>query len=91
MATLFQRLRDVLVRQSQIGKLKLDATFVRRERDALLMQLGETALQLLARGELSEHPALGELLAELRRLDERRERDLRQVDAIRTEFGPEPS
>jgi hypothetical protein len=37
------RIRDAVVRSSQIGKIKLDATFLRRERDRLVKQLGEEA------------------------------------------------
>ena len=32
------RIRNALVRSSQVAKLKLDATFLRRERDRLLME-----------------------------------------------------
>jgi len=79
------RIRNALVRSSQVAKLKLDATFLRRERDRLLMQLGEAALTLLDSGEISEHPALATLLADARALEQRLEDSLRQIDEIHQE------
>jgi hypothetical protein len=74
-----------VVRSSQVAKLKLDATFLRRERDGLLRKLGEAALTLLNSGDLAEHPALGALLADARKLEERLEEALRQIEEIHSE------
>jgi hypothetical protein len=43
----FEELRDAVVRTSQVAKTKLDASFLRRERDRLLHQLGTDYLQLI--------------------------------------------
>lgn len=37
-------IRDVIVRGSQAGKAKIDAQLLKRQRDKLLMKLGERAL-----------------------------------------------
>jgi len=79
------RIRNALVRSSQVAKLKLDATFLRRQRDNLLMELGEAALTLLDAGELAAHPALATLLSDARALEERLEEALRQIDEIHRE------
>jgi hypothetical protein len=81
------RLRNVLVRSSQVAKLKLDATFLRRERDNLLMKLGEAALTLLNSGELEQHPALATLLGDARALEEKLDEALRQLEEIHGETG----
>jgi hypothetical protein len=86
------RLRDAVVRVAHIGKLKLHANFDRRERDELVLRLGETVLDLLQRGEIAEHEALSGLLAAIRQLDARREEALRTAEALKSELGtPEPT
>jgi len=79
------RFRNAVVRSSQVAKLKLDATFLRRERDNLLLKLGEAALGLLNSGDLTEHPALAMLLADARALEQRLDEALRQIDEIHRE------
>ena len=44
-------IRDVIVRGSQAGKAKLDAQLLKRQRDKLLMQIGEAVMADHKRGE----------------------------------------
>ena len=91
MANPLDQLRDVVVRFAQIGKLKLDVNFLRRDRDALIQRLGEAAFDLLDRRELVDHPALSELVSAIRAIDARRTEGLRAAEAIRSEIVAEPS
>ena len=43
-------IRDVIVRGSQAGKAKLDAQFLKRQRDKLLVQIGEAVIEDHKRG-----------------------------------------
>jgi hypothetical protein len=43
-------IRDVIVRGSQAGKAKLDAQLLKRQRDKLLAQIGERAVEEHRRG-----------------------------------------
>ena len=80
------RLRDALVRTSQIGKLKLDAVFLRRERDRLIQRLGEAALTLVETGDIAEHPGLADALVDIRALDQKLNETLRGISAIQREL-----
>lgn len=42
----FDELKDVVVRSSNAGKAKLDATFLKRQRDKLLAEIGERLLEV---------------------------------------------
>jgi hypothetical protein len=79
------RLRHVLVRSSQIGKLKLDATFLRRERDGVVQELGEAALRLMREGALPIPEALKGLYDEATALDDKIESGGRLVEEMRKE------
>ena len=46
----FGELKDVVVRNSQIGKIKLDTQALRRDRDLLLQRLGEACLEAIKTG-----------------------------------------
>jgi len=76
------RIRDAVVRSSQIGKLKLDATLLRRERDRLIQQLGESALNLIMTTRLSVPEELAPLVKQIQTLESRIEADSRQMAAI---------
>jgi hypothetical protein len=80
-----ERLRHALVRSSQIGKLKLDATFLRRERDGVVQELGEAALRLMREGTLPIHEALKGLYDEATALDDKIESGGRLVEEMRKE------
>lgn len=47
-----EELKDVVVKASQSAKVKLDATFLRRERDRLYQLLGEEVFELIEQGNL---------------------------------------
>jgi hypothetical protein len=76
------RIRDAVVRSSQIGKIKLDATFLRRDRDRLIRQLGEEALNLMLTDRLTVPEELAPLLREIQSLEGKIEADGRQMDQI---------
>ena len=77
--------RDAVIRTAQIGKHKLEATFLRRERDQLVLRLGEAAYQLLQLGDLPLHPRLTDALRALQSLDEKLAAEEREVQAIENE------
>ena len=80
--TQLDRIRDAVVRSSQIGKIKLDATFLRRERDRLVKELGEEALNLMLTERLKVPEELGHLVAEIQVVEGKIEADGRQMDQI---------
>ncbi len=80
-----ERVRDAVVRSSQIGKIKLDATFLRRERDRLVKQLGEEVLNLMLADRLSIPQELEKLVRDIQTVEGRIEADGRQVDEIMQE------
>ena len=80
-----ERLRHALVRSSQIGKLKLDATFLRRERDGVVQELGEAAVRLMRAGTLAIPETLQGLYEEVAALDEKIESGGRLVEEMRKE------
>ncbi|MHB8419996.1 MAG: hypothetical protein ACYDCL_18130 [Myxococcales bacterium] len=80
--TQLERVRDAVVRSSQIGKIKLDATFLRRERDRLVKQLGEEALNLMLADRLPVPQELEALVREVQGLEGRIEADSRQMSEI---------
>jgi hypothetical protein len=55
-------LREAVVKASQTAKGRLDATFLRRERDRLYQQLGEDTYLLIESGKLKPAPALRDTL-----------------------------
>lgn len=93
---LFQRavealgeVRDAVVRSSQLGKLKLDASFLRRERDAVLLRLGEAIYDRVLRRAMDLPEELNGLLRELRALDERLEAHHLEMMAVEEEARAE--
>lgn len=76
--------RSAVVRTSQVGKIKLDATFLRRERDRLFARLGEEVFDLVEAGTLTlpEEPAgLVEQIREVERRLEEQEAEIAAVEA----------
>ncbi len=65
LGTFLVRIRDRVVRRSQIGKEKLDAAFARRELDQRLQDLGERYHVLVAPGVTGVPEDLRALLAEV--------------------------
>jgi hypothetical protein len=80
-----ERLRHVLVRSSQIGKLKLDATFLRRERDSVVHELGEAAIRLMRVAKLAIPEELRGLYEEANALEGKIESGGRLVEEMRKE------
>jgi hypothetical protein len=49
----FDEIKNVIVRSSGAGKAKLDATFLKRQRDKLLAELGARLMELADAGEIT--------------------------------------
>ncbi len=76
------RVREAVVRSSQIGKIKLDSTFLRRERERLVLRLGEEALNLMLADRLAVPPELAPIIKQIEGVERRIEMSGRQVDEI---------
>ncbi|MHB1846410.1 MAG: hypothetical protein ACYCWW_16430 [Deltaproteobacteria bacterium] len=77
-----ERVREAVVRSSQIGKIKLDSTFLRRERERLVAQLGEQALNLMLADRLPIPDELSPLVKEIEGVEGRIAASGKQVDEI---------
>ncbi len=77
--------KDVVVRTSQVGKIKLDASFLRRERDKLLLELGEAVFDRIDEGRLELPEGLGELVARVKELESKLARQEDEIAHVRAE------
>lgn len=78
--------RDVVVRTSQLGKLKMDATFLRKEQDKALQRLGTLIFEQVEEGELTlskEFLPHLELVRSLSRQLQEQEEEMVEVEAGR--------
>lgn len=83
----FDEITDVLVKTSEAGRAKLDATMLRRDRDQALLRLGAQVRADRAEVELPE--AWRAILDEIDRLDARiADEDARFSRVFRPEGGP---
>lgn len=76
--------KDAVVRSSQKGKIKLDAAFLRRERDAAARLLGEEIFRLVEEGRLELPAELEAGVAAIRDFDAKiavQEAELASVEA----------
>ena len=64
-------LRDVVVRSSKEGRLRVDLAVYQRERRDLLEEIGRAVVQLVEAGRLELPEALSLTLVRLRQVDER--------------------
>jgi hypothetical protein len=74
--------RDRVVRRSQMGKRRLDATFTRRELDRKLLELGERFVALVGQGVGAVPAELAALVQEVRGLQERLRMQLQDIAAL---------
>ncbi len=79
------RVREAVVRSSQIGKIKLDSTFLRRDREKLVQKLGEEALNLMLADRLAIPEELSDIVRQIQLLEGKIEAEGRQVDEIMKE------
>jgi hypothetical protein len=77
--------RDVVVRTSQVGKIKLDATFLRRERDRLFARLGEEVYDRVEGGVLEVPGELAGLIEQIRDVETRLEEQEQEIVAVQSE------
>ncbi|WP_373045046.1 hypothetical protein [Vulgatibacter sp.] len=77
--------KDAVVRNSQIGKIKLDASFLRRERDGFVQALGAALYERSERGDIELPADLGELVGRIRALDARLEDQEAELAAVEAE------
>jgi len=77
--------RDAVVRGSQIGKIKLDAAFLRREREAALARFGAAIHARAEAGELALPPELEPLRQAIRDLDDQLAQQDVELEAVEAE------
>jgi hypothetical protein len=65
---IFDRSRDEVVRAAERGRVRLDVFQLRKDREALVMRLGERALELVEAGSV-QHPGLRQVVGEIAALD----------------------
>jgi hypothetical protein len=73
-------LREVVVRSSQEGRLRVDLALYQRERRDLLSELGQAVVGLIDAGRLEAPPELMELVHRLRHVEERVRHDSAMVN-----------
>jgi hypothetical protein len=64
----FDEIKDAIVKSSQAGKAKLDAAFLKRQRERLLAQLGEEVLRAVDEGTATLPASTEETVKRLREL-----------------------
>ncbi len=86
----FAKSRDEVVRSAQLGKVRIDAFQLQRDREHLLQRLGEEAFVLIAGGDLS-HPALEKAFQKIQALDAEVEACQMEIEQMEAELdlGPE--
>jgi hypothetical protein len=72
-------LREVVVRSSQAGRLRVDLALLQREKRDLLCDLGQAALRLADEGKLALPAELAPLARRVRDLEERMKVDAERV------------
>lgn len=83
--------KENIVRSSQIGRYRLDATFQRRERDRLLLRLGEQALQSIEKGEWDPPSPIREAYEGVKAVEDKMalaEQAIGELDRAPPEEGP---
>jgi hypothetical protein len=73
-------LRDVVVRSSQEGRLRVDLALYQRERRDLFAELGQAVIGLVEAGRLALPDELRQLIARLRDVEERIRMDSARVN-----------
>ncbi len=66
----FDEIKNAIVRSSSAGKAKLDATFLRRQREKLLAELGARVLDAVKAGELDLPEKLAKTAQRVHELEE---------------------
>lgn len=84
-ATAIGGMRDVVVRSSQIGKIKLDTAQLRRDREAALARLGAEAFARAEAGEIVLPPDLDGVREEVRALEDRLAQQEIELAAVEAE------
>jgi hypothetical protein len=79
---ILQTIRDRVVHQSQIGKLKLDRAAIRRELDRALRELGERYSRLARTGGVDVPAGLADEMGAVRKLEERMAAQDREIAAL---------
>ena len=84
MASWLERFRDRVVHRSQVGKRRLEATFLRRQLDEKLQDLGARLLALAQQG-AAVPQELAALLQEAKELEGRLQVQLADIAALESE------
>ena len=83
-------LKEVMVRASTTAKVKLDATFLRRERDRLFQELGEETYLLIEEGRLEVPAALRDTVDRIHAIVEQLAEEEAALRGEGPGEGPEP-
>ncbi len=85
-------LREVVVRSSQEGRLRVDLALYQRERKDILTEIGQTLVGLVDAGRMAVPDELSAIVARLRRVEERIRTDSARVhdNAFGAPRGYEP-
>jgi hypothetical protein len=75
-----ETLREVVVRSSQEGRLRIDLALYHRERRELFAEIGQTVVGLIDAGRLAAPDEVAELIARLRVVEERVQMDSARVN-----------
>lgn len=78
----FDEIKNAIVRSSTAGKAKLDATFLRRQRDKLLAELGARVLDAAREGELTLPDKLSSTAQRIQELEEQIREQESEVDRL---------
>ncbi|HLV60665.1 MAG TPA: hypothetical protein VKY51_04615 [Fredinandcohnia sp.] len=81
-AEAFAEVRDAVVRTSQLGKLKIDEAFLRREQEKAHARLGAKVYELVEDGELELPEEARPLLEAVRSLAEKLEKQQREIAEV---------
>lgn len=75
-------LKDAVVSTAQVGRLKLDVTFLRRGRERMLREIGEAVVTAVAKGDVTLPDELQELCVKLAEVDEKIREEEARVDEL---------
>ncbi len=78
----FDEIKNAIVRSSSAGKAKLDATFLRRQRERLLIELGSKVLEAADKGDLRLPDRVQNIATRVRELEAQIEEQEGEVDRL---------
>lgn len=83
----FDEIKDAIVKSSQAGKAKLDAAFLKRQRERMLAQLGEEVLKAEGDQGFAVPPGSVETIRRIRELDRQIEAEEEEAARLMRQAG----